>query len=79
MENLALTIGLVLDRTWRSDLDTTILKDVRGRQLQALLRIMMGIEYTTVVSCMVTELLTATTWLRIDQDIIDTLTTSLVL
>ena len=79
MENLALTIGLVLDRTWRSDLDTTILKDVRGRQLQALLWIMMGIEYTTVVSCMVTELLTATTWLCIDQDIIDTLSTSLVL
>lgn len=79
MKYLALTIGLVLDRTWRSDLDTTILKDVRGRQLQALLRIMMGIEYTTVVSCMVTELLTATTWLCIDQDIIDTLSTSLVL
>ena len=79
MENLPLPIGLVLDRSWSSNLDTTILKDVRRCQLQALLRIVMGIEHTTVVSCMVTKLLTATTRLPIDQDIIDTLSTTLVL
>lgn len=40
---------------------------------------MMGVEHTAVVSCMVTKLLTASARLRIDQDIIDTLSTTLVL
>ena len=79
MEYLALTIGLVLDRTRSSNLNTPVLEDVRGCQLEALLRIVMGVKNTTVVSSMVTELLTASTGLCIDQDIIDTLSTALVL
>ena len=79
MENLALTIGLILDRSRGSDLDATVLKNVRGRQLQTLLGIVMGVEHTAVVTCMVTKLLTASAGLCIDQDIIDTLSTTLIL
>ena len=79
MENLALTICLILDRSRGSDLDAAILKNVRGRQLQALLGIVMGIKHTAVVTCMVTKLLTASAGLCIDQDIIYTLSTTLVL
>ena len=79
MEYLALTIGLVLDGAWSSNLDTTVLEDVRGCELQALLRIVMSIEYTAVVSCMVAKALAASAGLCIDQDIINTLSTALIL
>ena len=39
----------------------------------------MGVEHAAVITRMVAKLLTAPTWLRIDQDIIDTLSTTLIL